>query len=233
MKSLAVAMGLACILMAPAASAAPSDQQLALAKRYMAEATHMADSVASTLKQLRPMIMSQTEAQLNAGEKQIVGDAFDLAYTRYLNSYLDRITPILADTYSEEELTQMVAFYESPIGQSTIAKGPALQLKLVPVAMDLVSNHASRHASRGLRPRHLRQTRRQAGELTKDLLHRRGEVARRHRRRDGGGCGAITAGSNPPLSRLAAIAPPPLREEWSYNEKRRPFGKGRRLKSFW
>ncbi len=119
------------------ANAAPTDKQMALAKRYV-EAAHMADSVSTMMKQLRPMLMSQAEAQLDASEKKIIGDAFDVAYEHYLKSYLNKITPILADTYSEEELTGIVAFYESPVGQAMLAKSPELQQKLVPVAMDLV-----------------------------------------------------------------------------------------------
>jgi hypothetical protein len=138
LKSLAIALGLtAALITAGVADAAPTDKQLALAKRYV-EAAHMADSVSSMMKELRPMIMSQAENQLDASEKKIIGDAFDVAYGHYLDRYLARLGPILADTYSEDELTQIVAFYESPTGQSMVAKSPELQKKLVPVAMDLV-----------------------------------------------------------------------------------------------
>jgi hypothetical protein len=137
MKSFAVAMGLACVLMAGSAQAAPTDKQLDLAKRYVA-AAHMADSVNAMMKQLQPMLMGQAEAQLTSDEKKILGDAFNVAYAHYLDNYLARITPILAETYSEEELTNIVAFYESPTGQAMVAKSPTLQQKLVPVAMDLV-----------------------------------------------------------------------------------------------
>jgi len=138
LKSLAIALGLAAALFtAGVASAAPSDKQMALAQRYV-EASHMVDNVQTMMKQLRPMLMSQAEAQLDASEKKVLGDAFDTAYGHFLQSYLDKVTPILAETYSEDELTQIVAFYESPTGQSMLAKSPELQQKLVPVAMDLV-----------------------------------------------------------------------------------------------
>jgi hypothetical protein len=138
LKSLAIALGLAATLVAAsAANAAPTEKQLALAKRYV-EAAHMADSVSTMMKQLRPMLTSQAEAQLDASEKKVIGDAFDTAYQHYLQSYLTRVTPILAETYSEEELSGIVAFYESPVGQAMLAKSPALQQKLLPVAMDLV-----------------------------------------------------------------------------------------------
>ena len=115
----------------------PGDKQMALAQRYV-EASHMVDNVQTMMKQLRPMLMSQAEAQLDASEKKVLGDAFDTAYGHFLQSYLDKVTPILAETYSEDELTQIVAFYESPTGQSMLAKSPELQKRLVPVAMDLV-----------------------------------------------------------------------------------------------
>ena len=138
MKSLAIAVGLvAALVTAGVANAAPSEKQLALAKRYV-EAAHMADSVSSMMKQLRPMLMSQAEAQMDASQKKVLGDAFDVAYQHYLQSYLTRVTPILAETYTEDELNGIVAFYESPVGQAMLAKSPALQQKLVPVAMDLV-----------------------------------------------------------------------------------------------
>src|SRR5436189_1786377 len=138
MKRLALAMGLACALLTGGvATAAPSPSQLELAKRYMA-AAHMADSVATMMKTLRPVLMSKAEAEMTADQQKILGEAFDVAYGHYLEHYMDRLAPILADTYNEAELKQIVAFYESPVGQSMVAKGPALQLKLVPVAMDLV-----------------------------------------------------------------------------------------------
>ncbi|HET9161464.1 MAG TPA: DUF2059 domain-containing protein [Caulobacteraceae bacterium] len=137
MKSLAVAMGLACLFVGGAAQAAPTDKQLDLAKRYVA-AAHMADGVNTMMKQLQPMLMNQASAQLTSDQKKILGDAFDVAYAHYLDHYMTRIVPILAETYSEDELAGIVAFYESPTGQAMIAKSPALQEKLVPVAMDLV-----------------------------------------------------------------------------------------------
>ncbi|MDB5453421.1 MAG: hypothetical protein JWO33_1999 [Caulobacteraceae bacterium] len=137
MKSLTATIGLALALVAGAAQAAPSAGQIALAKRYM-DAAQMSDSVAMMMKQLRPVLMQKAEAELSADQKKVLGEAFDVAYGRYLDSYMSRLAPILADTYSEAELTQIVAFYESPVGRSMVAKAPALQLKLVPVAMDLV-----------------------------------------------------------------------------------------------
>jgi hypothetical protein len=137
MKYLTVATGLACALFAGAAQAAPSASQLELANRYIA-AAHMSEQVGTMMKQLRPMLMQKAEAQLTADQKKILGEAFEAAYARYLDSYMARLAPILAETFSETELKEIVAFYESPGGRSMVAKAPALQLKLAPVAMDLV-----------------------------------------------------------------------------------------------
>jgi hypothetical protein len=131
-------MGLVCALIAGGpALAAPSPAQIELANRYIA-AAHMSEQVALMMNQLRPVIMQKAEASLSADQKKVLGQAFEAAYGRYLANYMARLAPILADTFSETELKGIVAFYESDVGAAMVAKAPALQLKLAPVAMDLV-----------------------------------------------------------------------------------------------
>ncbi|HET9161465.1 MAG TPA: DUF2059 domain-containing protein [Caulobacteraceae bacterium] len=137
MKLIALAGALALSLTASAALAAPTPHQLDLARRYIDD-THMADVIRSSVQGMRPVMMAQLGVKLTDAEGAQFDAAFDASYKRFLDQYFARVTPVLAETFSEEELTQLVAFYESPVGRSMIAKTPVLQAKLLPVIADLM-----------------------------------------------------------------------------------------------
>src|SRR5215216_1929329 len=123
---IAVVCGLSLALFASQAWAAPTQHQLDLAKRYMT-ATHLLETVDNSMRALRPMLMGQLGSQLTAEQSKVLNEAMDVSYKRFLDTYFARVEPIFAETFSERELTELVAFYESPTGQSLIAKTPQIQ----------------------------------------------------------------------------------------------------------
>lgn len=102
-----------------AAATAPSARAMDLSKRYF-KAMRLDESLGKALDNLDPALLGgedndpeQAEA-MRAATKQ----ALDAA----MPQYIEKMTPLLASAYSEEELAALVAFYESPVGQSVVAK---------------------------------------------------------------------------------------------------------------
>jgi hypothetical protein len=134
LRRLALAVGLTAALVlsagpgfaqAPAApakvaTAAPSPEAIELSRRYF-KAMRLEDSLGKALDLLDPALLTgggdgdpeQAEAMRSATKQ-----ALDAAMPRYI----EKLTPLLASAYSEEELAALVAFYESPVGQSVVAK---------------------------------------------------------------------------------------------------------------
>jgi hypothetical protein len=114
-------------------TAQPSAEALALTRRYLA-AMHMDTS-------MKPMLLSMTgqmvrqqaqrypnlnDAQrerLAAAINEAVNDAYDQGL---LERMAEKMVPGMATAFSVDELKALVAFYESPVGQSIIGKMPAL-----------------------------------------------------------------------------------------------------------
>lgn len=103
----------------PTPVAAPSAKAMELSKRYF-KAVGLEDTLGKALDNLDPALLigededpAQAEA-MRAATKQ----ALDAAMPKYI----EKMTPLLAAAYSEEELAALVAFYESPVGKSVVAK---------------------------------------------------------------------------------------------------------------
>jgi uncharacterized protein len=137
MRKIAIVLGLALALCASQACAAPTQRQLELARRYIA-ASHMSDNIESMMKAMRPMLIEQSGQKLTPEQTRIFNEAMDASYKRFLDNYLGRVAPVLADIFSENELVEMVAFYESSTGQALLAKSPRLQAQIVPLVSELM-----------------------------------------------------------------------------------------------
>lgn len=103
-----------------ASAAAPSAKAMDLSKRYF-KAMRLEDTLGKALDMMDPVLLAgggdgdpeQAEAMRSATKQ-----ALDAAMPKYI----EKMTPLLASAYSEEELAALVAFYESPVGQSVVAK---------------------------------------------------------------------------------------------------------------
>ena len=116
---------------ASAENSAPSASSLALTRRYLA-AMHVNESLRPMMSNmLSAMIEQQIQSRsgLTAEQKIVARKAITEAFEETLDaSMLDRMfeamTPSIARVFSEAELKAMVDFYESPVGQSIVAKMP-------------------------------------------------------------------------------------------------------------
>lgn len=147
MRSLIIAATLLASAVAPpvlaaapaAASAAPAaDKRLALARRYFG-AIHFDAMMKQMTERMYPPLMDSMLKQnpnlTEAQRKAIVEAATESgqAYTAHLG---EKSIAIIADVFSEEELSALVAFYESPVAQTMLAKTPELTSRMTGVALE-------------------------------------------------------------------------------------------------
>ncbi len=153
MKTLSILFCAAALVLAPAAGGAQSappapsaddGQRQALAERYF-RAVHLDAQVRRLVDTLTPMMMNQvlaSKSDLTDAQRAKISDAVrqgTLDGLAEIQPDYDRgVTRLVASTYSTEELTAMVDFYEAPIGQSILAKQSQMMAPMSQVMMGLM-----------------------------------------------------------------------------------------------
>jgi hypothetical protein len=98
--------------------------------RRLLEVTGTVDMVKTMLTATTPHIMSNIRSQApGAPERayQIVEREINLFISHKIDApggLIDRVIPIYTKYYSEEEIQKLIQFYETPLGQKTIALMP-------------------------------------------------------------------------------------------------------------
>ncbi len=118
----------------------PSPERLALAKRYVA-AMHINQMISGMMHQMMPIMtqqMQKTQPGLTDAQMKDVSDAVTASMDEYMPKMTEAMIPVYAETFSTEELTKLDEFYESPIGQSILAKTPQAMQKMMPVMMQMM-----------------------------------------------------------------------------------------------
>jgi hypothetical protein len=134
-----ILLGLAGALMAATALAAPSARQTELAHRYIA-AVHMDRNMDATMKAMMPTMLAgipQGDAAQEA-RRRAVAEVLPQVMSEMMSKMLTRMEPIVAETFSENELADLVKFYESPTGQAVIDKTPQLAMRMAPLMRELM-----------------------------------------------------------------------------------------------
>jgi hypothetical protein len=139
MRAVAAALLLAATPAAaqPAASAAKLD----LARRYYA-AMHMDRSMAAMMRSMTPAMMAsiaKSNPSLTPEQRTAIAEATTESSTAMLGGIVDRLTPIIADTFTEQELRDLVGFYEGPTGQAVVAKMPVIMARFAPQMSEVMS----------------------------------------------------------------------------------------------
>ncbi len=114
--------------------------KIALTKRYIA-AMHMDQMISGMMRQMIPAMMTQmrqSHPDLTDDQMAIATDAVTGSVEDMLPKLTDRTVQIYAETFTTDELTRLDDFYESPTGQSIIAKIPVATGKLMPIMMELM-----------------------------------------------------------------------------------------------
>ena len=137
-SSLAVALAISLIVspalaQSPSARAAdqapaPSARALELSHRLIL-AMHLTATFQSLMQSMTPQMIDFEAKQIPGFKpewRQPMIEATQEAGEDLMSELLKEAEPIYAQTFTEEELAQATAFYESPTGQSMIRKSPQI-----------------------------------------------------------------------------------------------------------
>jgi hypothetical protein len=142
MRPFRTALACAAILaFAATAQAAPSARTTELAKRYMS-ALHMENTMGALMSNMAPTILENIAKSRGAALTSDVKIAFTEAAEESMRAMtprmVEKMIPVIADTFTEGELEAAVAYYESANGQAMLKKSPELMSKLQPALADLM-----------------------------------------------------------------------------------------------
>jgi len=121
-------------------AAAPDPVKVALVKRYFAD-VHINQMVSGMMHQMMPTMLQQikkSHPEMTDAQMQGVTDAVVESMDEYMPKMTDAMVPVYADTFTTDELTKLDEFYESPVGQSILAKMPAAMQKMMPTMMQIM-----------------------------------------------------------------------------------------------
>lgn len=96
----------------------------------------MQRTLEASTRAMMPSLMASVPG--DAEEKKAIADDTVAMMTTMREKMYPLIEPIVAETFTEAELEPIVAFYESPAGQTLIAKQPEMTAKLAPVLKTLL-----------------------------------------------------------------------------------------------
>lgn len=125
-------------------------RKLELAKRYM-KAARMDEVFGASMKAMGGSLADQMEKEfpgMPKGFNQAVMDAMGETYVSMMQDMTERMIPIIAKIYTEEELTKITEFMESPVGQSMIAKSPQLSAALATSLPEIMGNFQTEFQTR-------------------------------------------------------------------------------------
>jgi len=110
----------------PAADASPSAHKLALA-RQVVEATRMDAIMTGAFRTMAAQVTASAGKSLSADRQarmKIIGEAEGAALAKLVPQIVDSMVSGYARNFTERELSDMLAFYQSPSGRSMVAKTP-------------------------------------------------------------------------------------------------------------
>lgn len=116
------------------------DRKIALTRRFF-KAMEMDKMVGSMMQSMIPMMIEQqrkASPSVTAEQGKAISDSVIETMAAVTPAYIEKTIDVYADAFTEEELTGMVAFYESPIGQSIVHKTPGLMPKTTQIMMDMI-----------------------------------------------------------------------------------------------
>lgn len=116
---------------------APSERQLELARKYVqqVQGAGLRDLMAETV---RSQMAASGKSDLTSEERKAVEAIIIDAGADFMNRVLDRMTPLYAAAFTEEELETVVAFNETPIGRSILQKSLRLVMAEQEVMQELI-----------------------------------------------------------------------------------------------
>ncbi|MDO9335115.1 MAG: DUF2059 domain-containing protein [Caulobacteraceae bacterium] len=123
--------------------AKPSAHAMDLARRYF-EAMDFEDMMTSIYENMDMMAaLSEGDEDQSGLDRKAMGEATKEAIIALTPKMVDAMIPVVAATFTEPELEAMVAFYESDVGQSVVAKSAAMNAPMMQAVMGLMPDYMS------------------------------------------------------------------------------------------
>lgn len=126
---------------APAATPAPSEKTVKLVRRVLA-ANHIERQTDTLLAAMMPVLMEQqakNSQTLSDDDRQLIIDLTrKIMSEKFVPKLIELSVPIYASIYTDDELEAMASFYESPVGQSVLAKTAQVAPKVAQATRQLL-----------------------------------------------------------------------------------------------
>ena len=139
-----LAVGIAALALAGAAPAvsaadAPDAHKLALARQLFAgmNMNQLMDSVTKSMGDSMLTQLRKSNPKLSEEQARAISEAIGESARDVLPKVTERMVPLYAQTFSEKELEDSVAFYASPSGKAILAKMPALMSQMGPIMQEI------------------------------------------------------------------------------------------------
>ena len=130
---LACAIGLATL---GAGHAQENDASVAKAKELLAAAQQdkMADQVITLMEKPLGQLIESTNPGRSKEVEALLHDQFLPAMRDHLPEFMDLAAHVYAQHFSVDELDQLLAFYQSPVGKKLVAEQPAMLNEMTGIA---------------------------------------------------------------------------------------------------
>ena len=142
MKYLSFSLILAATLICtPSPARADDASKLAKATEMMqiAMGDQMTKSLEQTMKAMMATMGKDMPAEQRAKATEMSEKSMSLAMEAF-NKARPALAKAYADTYSEEELDGILAFYKSPVGRALMQKAPEASQRAMPVIMQVMND---------------------------------------------------------------------------------------------
>ena len=137
--------GLAALMLfaGPAWSAEPTARARELSGRYI-RAINLVENLDRMVATIMPKVVDNAikNARLSPDAerrfRQAANAAAQEAMVDYTRKMVAELEVVASETFTEDELAQAVAFYESPVGRAIVAKTPELNARFMPRIQPLI-----------------------------------------------------------------------------------------------
>ncbi len=136
MKSIFLA-SLVCLFVSQPLMADPAPERLAAAKQ-LADTMDLKKQMLAGFNAMLPAVDQQAAAlQLDAAGKQQLLEVFRAWYTQDLDQekMLEQVVTLYAETFTEQELKELNAFYSTPVGRRVLTSLPEIMQKAAQLGM--------------------------------------------------------------------------------------------------
>lgn len=121
LRMIATALGCALLLASPAvAQSQPTPRQLELSRRYVN--LLQGDQLEQFIRSMLATDPTLDDGDLPPAEREFILDLTAELVADLMPAMMEEMVPVYAAAFTEEELEALVAFYDSPLGRSILAK---------------------------------------------------------------------------------------------------------------